>query len=170
MKTLKKIYRCALCAALVMVALSITAVPSVAGVFDFTKGKVATPGTELHALGHQALEAGIGGIGYFTNGEGRVLQVRATEMANGDLRVFVKQVQIMRGDIAGTGRPSLDAERALKQLEALAGQQPWVGGYAVLPHHEGAEAYQTGVMVEAERRRGDIEAYTDKRAACCRGL
>lgn len=168
MKTLKKIYRYALCVALVMAALSITAVPSVAGVFDFTKGKVATPGTELHALGSQALEAGIDGIGYFTNGEGRVLQVQAKEMASGDLRVLVKQVQISRGDVAGT--PALDAERALKQLEALAGQQPWVGGYAVLPHHEGAKAYQTGVMVEAERRRGDVGAYTDNRADCCRGL
>jgi len=166
MNTVKKYFIHALFAAIIMVALNMNAGPAVAGVFDFTHGKIAAPGTELHALGVQALEDGLGGISYFTNGEGRVVKVQAKEMANGDLRVAMNEANIPQGAIAGNQHQAMEAERTLRNLETLAGQQPWVGGYAVLPHNEGVKAYQFGVMVETER----AGAYQDNRADCCRGL
>lgn len=162
----KKNYFHVLSVTVLMVAFTMIAGPAVAGVFDFTHGKVASPGTELHALGVQALEEGLGGISYFTNGEGRVVKVQAKEMANGDLRVAMKEANIPQGAIAGNQNQAMEAERTLRNLETLAGQQPWVGGYAVLPHNEGVKAYQFGVMVEKER----AGVYQDNRADCCRGL
>jgi hypothetical protein len=170
MNVIKKIYVHVLTVAIVMVALSMNPGSAVAGVFDFTHGKVAAPGTELHALGNQALEEGLGGISYFTDGEGRVVKVHAKKMTNGDLRVSVKEANIPKHHTAINKQQSLEADRTLKSLETLAGQQPWVGGYAVLPHHEGAKAYQFGVMVESENRRGGARAYEDNRADCCRDL
>ncbi|WP_300673106.1 hypothetical protein [Desulfoluna sp.] len=152
MKTLKKFYIHGLLA-VVMVAFSMTATPAVAGFFDFTQGRVADPGSELHALGSQAIERGLGGISYFTNGEGRVVEVRAKEMINGDLRVSVRRVHIPENYVAETHDQTLEAERTWNSLESLAGQQPWVGGYAVLPHNAGVKAYKFGVMVENELSR-----------------
>ena len=169
MNTMKRLYAHVLTFAIVMMALTMTAGPAVAGIFDFTQGKVAVPGTELHALGSQALESGLDGISYFTNGEGRVVKVQAKEMTNGDLRVSVKETHIPKGYIAGTQNHALEAERTLKSLEALADKQPWVGGYAVLPHNAGVEAYKLGVTVESELRR-DAGAYNDDRTECCWGL
>lgn len=166
MNTVKNYIIHAMFAAIVMVALHMNAGPAGAGVFDFTHGKIAAPGTELHALGVQALDEGLGGISYFTNGEGRVVKVQAKEMANGELRVAMKEATIPQGTIDGNKKQAVEADRTLRNLEALAGQQPWVGGYAVLPHNEGAKAYQFGVMVETER----AGAYQDNRAECCRGL
>jgi len=170
MNIIKRFYIHILSFAIVMMALTMAAGPAVAGVFDFTQGKVAAPGTELHALGSQALESGLGGISYFTNGEGLVVKVQAKEMTNGDLRVSVKETNIPEGYIAGTQNQTLEAERTLKSLETLANQQPWVGGYAVLPHNEGVEAYKLGVTVESELRRSGGDAYNDTRTDCCRGL
>ena len=155
MNTIKKFYAHVLSVAVVMVSLAMSAAPAVAGAFDFTQGRVAAPGTELHALGTQALDTGLGGISYFTNGEGRVVEVRAKEMANGDLRVTIKKVYIPENYIARTHDQTLEAERTWKSLETLAGQQPWVGGYAVLPHNEGVKAYKFGIMVEKEFTRND---------------
>ena len=153
MNTVKKYFIHALFAAIVMVALNMNAGPAVAGVFDFTHGKIAAPGTELHALGVQALEDGLGGISYFTNGEGRVVKVQAKEMANGDLRVSIRKVHIPQNYVADTRDLTDEAERTYGRLEELAGENPWVGGYAVLPHNEGMKAYKFGVMVETEFNR-----------------
>ena len=140
-------------AALVLLALALTASPATAGFFDFTQGQVAQPGTNLHAIGNQALNTGLGGISYFTNGEGRVIEVRAKEMPNGDLRVSQRRVYIPKNYVAKTHDQTLKAERIRNNLAELADQQPWVGGYAVLPQNEGAKAYKYGVMVETELRR-----------------
>ena len=153
MKIIKKFYVHLLSIGVVMVALSMTTTPAIAGFFDFTQGRVAEPGTELHELGTQALENGLGGISYFTNGEGRIVEVRGKAMANGDLRVSVKRVFIPKNYVADTFDKTLEAERTLQELETLAGDQPWVGGYAVLPHNEGVKAYNLGVTVERELNR-----------------
>lgn len=153
MKHIKQFSTHLFAAAIMMVALTMTAGPATAGFFDFTRGQVAQPGTELHALGTQALTTGLGGVSYFTNGEGRVIEIRAKEMLNGDLRVTKKRVYIPKNYVAKTHDQSLEAERTWDRLQDLAGQQPWVGGYAVLPHHEGIKAYKFGVMVETELRR-----------------
>lgn len=150
MNTIKKMYVHLLSFAVVMVALSMTAGPAVAGLFDFTQGRIAAPGSELHELGTEALDAGLGGVSYFTNGEGRVVEVRAKEMANGDLRVSIRKVHIPKNYVADTRDLTDEAESTWNNLEKLAGEQPWVGGYAVLPHNEGVEAYKFGVMVEKE--------------------
>lgn len=155
MNTIKKFYAHLLSVAVIMVALTMTSAPAVAGFFDFTQGRVASPGTDLHALGSQALDTGLGGISYFTNGEGRVVEVRAKKMTNGDLRVTIKKVYIPQNYIAKTHDQTLEAERTWTSLENLADQQPWVGGYAVLPHNEGVKAYKIGVMVEREYTRND---------------
>lgn len=170
MNIIKKIYFHVLTAAIVMMALSMNPGPAMAGVFDFTHGKVAAPGTELHALGSQALEDGLGGISYFTNGEGSVMKVSAKKMSNGDLRVSIKETNIPQNSMAWDQQQVMEAERTLNSLDTLAGEQPWVGGYAVLPHNEGVKAYQFGVMVEKERRSQDSRTYHDNRADCCRGL
>jgi hypothetical protein len=149
MNTIRKFYVHGLIA-LIMVAFSLTATPAIAGVFDFSQGRLAAPGSELYALGTEALESGLGGISYFTNGEGRVVEVRAREMTNGQLRVSIRRVHIPKKYIAKTHDQTLEAERTWNSLESLAGQQPWVGGYAVLPHNEGVKAYKFGVMVEQE--------------------
>ncbi|SCY70806.1 hypothetical protein [Desulfoluna spongiiphila] len=140
-------------AALMLLALTVTAGPASAGFFDFTQGRVAQPDTDLHALGTQALNTGLGGISYFTNGEGRIIEVRAKEMPNGDLRVSQRRVYIPKNYVAKTHDQTLKAERIRNSLAELADQQPWVGGYAVLPQSEGAKAYKYGVMVETELRR-----------------
>lgn len=155
MKTIKRLYIHAISIAAITMALFVTAGPVSAGFFDFTQGRVAQPGTELHALGTESLESGLGGVSYFTNGEGRVVEVRAKEMTNGDLRVSVRRVYIPKNYIADTHDQTLEAERTWNTLEELAGTQPWVGGYAVLPHNEGVKAYKYGVMVEDELRRND---------------
>lgn len=155
MNTLKRFYTHFLYVAIVAVALIMTAGPSIAGVFDFTEGRVAAPGTDLHALGTKALQQGLGGISYFTNGEGRVVEVRAKEMPNGELRVSIHKVFIPENYVARTHDQTIEAERTWNRLEELAGQQPWVGGYAVLPQNEGIKAYKFGVMVEKEFNRND---------------
>jgi hypothetical protein len=170
MNIIKRFYVHILTVTAMMVALSMTAGPAVAGLFDFTQGKVAAPGTELHALGTQAIESGLGGISYFTDGEGRVVKVQAKEMGNGELRVSTDQAQIPQDYIAGSQSQTREAERTLNSLEELANQQPWVGGYAVLPHNEGVEAYKLGVTVESELQRRDLGAYHDNRTECCWGL
>jgi len=153
MNTLKRCYIHFLSVAVVMVALAMTAGTGMAGVFDFTQGRVASPGTDLHALGSEAIEQGLGGISYFTNGEGRVVEVRAKEMTNGDLRVSIRKVHIPQNYVADTRDLTDEAERTYGRLEELAGENPWVGGYAVLPHNEGMKAYKFGVMVETEFNR-----------------
>lgn len=153
MKHTKSFYAPLFAAAVVLLALTLTAGPATAGFFDFTRGQVAQPNTALHALGTQALNTGLGGVSYFTNGEGRVIEIRAKEMPNGDLRVTKKRVYIPKNYVAKTHAQSLEAERTWDRLQDLAGQQPWVGGYAVLPHHEGTKAYKLGVTVETELRR-----------------
>lgn len=150
MKIFKKLWNHLMVITVVMMALSMASSPAVAGFFDFAQGRVAAPGTELHALGIQALENGLGGISYFTNGEGRVVEVRSKKMGNGDLRVSIKRVYIPKNYIADTHDQTLEAERTWNNLENLAEEQPWVGGYAVLPHNEGVKAYKFGVMVETE--------------------
>lgn len=155
MKTIKKMYAHLLTLVAVTATIALTSVTSSAGIFDFTQGQVAAPGTELHALGSQALDNGLGGIGYFTNGEGRVVEVRAKKMANGELRVSIHKVYIPQNYVARTHDQTLEAERTWNRLEVLAGQQPWVGGYAVLPQNEGVKAYRFGVMVEKEFNRND---------------
>lgn len=150
MNTIKKMYVHVLSFAVVMVAFSMTAGPAVAGLFDFTQGRIAAPGSELHELGTEALDAGLGGVSYFTNGEGRVVEVRAKEMASGDLRVSIRKVHIPKNYVADTRDLTDEAEATWNSLEQLAGEQPWVGGYAVLPHNEGVKAYKFGVMVETE--------------------
>ncbi|SCX80092.1 hypothetical protein [Desulfoluna spongiiphila] len=152
MKTMKKAYLHVVFAA-VVAAFVMAAAPAQAGIFDFTQGRVAVPGTELHELGTEALDRGLGGISYFTNGEGRVVEVRAKEMANGDLRVAVRRVHIPKNYVADTHDQTLEAERTWQSLADLSEQQPWVGGYAVLPHNEGVKAYKFGVMVETEFNR-----------------
>lgn len=155
MNTMKRFSAYMLYVAIVMMALIMTVGPA-AAVIDITDGEVAEPGSELHALGSKALEEGLGGICYFTNGEGQVLKVQAEEMENGDLNVAVAESNIPRGLTAKTQDQTAEAERIFKDLETLASQQPWVGGYAVLPHSEGAKAYEFGVMVEQEMSQGEI--------------
>ena len=82
MKVIKRFYVHVLSLAVVMVALAMTSGTAVAGFFDFTQGRIAQPGTELHELGTEALRSGLGGISYFTNGEGRVVEIRAKKMAD----------------------------------------------------------------------------------------
>ncbi len=153
MKMIKKLSTHFMLIITMIFALSMVPAPAMAGFFDFAQGRVAAPGTELHALGTQALERGLRGISYFTNGEGRVVEVRSKEMANGDLRVSIKRVYIPKNYIATTHDQTLEAERTWNNLETLAGEQPWVGGYAVLPHNDGVKAYKFGVMVETEFNR-----------------
>jgi len=169
MNTMKKLYaRVAFVA--VVAAFTLSAAPVHAGLFDFAQGRVAAPGTELHELGTQALTSGLDGVSYFTNGEGGVMKVRAMEMTNGDLRVSVKKVHIPKDYVAATQPQAMEAELTLKELDTLADQQPWIGGYAVLPHNEGMKAYQTGVMVENEHRRSKTSAYNNNRSECCWGF
>lgn len=152
MKTVKRAYVHVFFTA-VIAAFVMAVTPAHAGLFDFTQGRVAAPGSDLHALGTEALDRGLGGVSYFTNGEGRVVEVRAKEMANGDLRVAVRRVHIPQNYVADTHDQTLEAERTWNSLATLSEQQPWVGGYAVLPHDEGVKAYKLGVMVENEFNR-----------------
>ncbi|VFQ42767.1 hypothetical protein [Desulfoluna butyratoxydans] len=170
MRTFKGITFHIVTVTVVMVAFSFSSGPAVAGLFDFTKGTVAQPGTELHELGTQALMSGLDGISYFTNGEGNVMKVQAKEMSNGDLRVAVNKVHIPRDYVSENTEQVMEAEQTLKELDVLADKQPWIGGYAVLPHDEGVKAYQTGVMVENERRRSATGAYDNNRSDCCWGF
>jgi len=156
MNILKRCVGRLLIAAMVMMAVILAAGPAAAGVFDFTHGRIASPGSDLYALGAEAIEQGLGGTSYFTNGEGRVVEVRAKEMPSGDLRVTIRRVHIPKNYVAKTHDGTLEAERTYSRLEELAEESPWIGGYAVLPHNEGYEAYKFGVMVETEFNRNHV--------------
>ena len=155
MKSIKRTYIHFLTVAALVLTLGMTAAPAQAGFFDFTQGRVAEPGTSLHALGDQALDKGLGGISYFTNGEGRVVKVREKKMPNGDLRVSSHKVYIPKNYIADTHDQTLEVEHAWDSLKNSVSRQPWVGGYAVLPHNLGTQAYEIGVRVETEFNRND---------------
>lgn len=156
MKALKRCVTRFLAVALVVTAATLVAGPVSAGLFDFTYGRVAEPGSDLYALGNEALERGLGGTAYFTNGEGRVVEVRAKKMASGDLRVTKRRVFIPKNYVAKNHDETLEAEETYSRLEELAEESPWVGGYALLPQNEGYEAYKFGVMVETEFNRNHV--------------
>ena len=153
MNPIKTITRHFFTVAALVLTLSMTAIPANASFFDFFQGRVAEPGISLYALGNQTMDTGLGGISYFTNGEGRVVKVRAKKMPNGDLRVTTQRVYISPNYISKTHDQTLEAERVWNNLEKLASRQPWVGGYAMLPQDVGLQAYKIGVRVETELRR-----------------
>ena len=153
MKQIKYFSKHLFATTLLLMALVIMTSPVNAGFFDFMQGQVAQPGTELHAQGTQALNTGLGGVSYFTNGKGRIIEIQAKIMPNGDLRVTSRRVYIPKNYIARTHDQTLEAENTWNQLQDLANQQPWVGGYAVLPQSVGIKAYKYGVMVETELKR-----------------
>jgi hypothetical protein len=155
MKPIKTMTLHFLTVAALVLTLGMTAIPANASFVDFFQGRVAEPGTSLYALGNQALATGLGGISYVTNGEGRVVKVRAKKMPNGDLRVTSQRVYIPLNYISKTQDQTLESERVWNSLGRLASRQPWVGGYAVLPQDVGLQAYEIGVRVETELRRND---------------
>lgn len=130
--------------AAMLLALFAFATPASAAGFDFLFGPKATPGTELHALGARAMERNEGGATYFTNGKGRVLEVRARHAKDGALRVAVNRTYIPENY-----NGSRTAETLYRRLGRLAKENKAIkaGQYTLIDEENGLEAYQYGAMV-----------------------
>ncbi|VVS95617.1 hypothetical protein [Desulfoluna spongiiphila] len=131
-------------AALLLLALFTFISPASASGLDFLFGRKAAPGTELHALGTQAMEHNGGEATYFTNGKGRVLEVRARHTKEGFLRVSVNRTYIPENYDG-----SRTAESLYHRLARLAGADGAVkaGRYTLIDDKNGWEAYRYGDMV-----------------------
>ena len=133
-----------LTAALVLLSLSIFSFPASAAGVDFLFGRAAAPGSELHALGTSALERNHGDATYFTNGKGRILEVRARTTRDNTLRVSVNRVYIPRNY-----NGSRKSETLYDRLSQLAEDNSAVrvGRYTLIDGKTGWEAYHYGDMI-----------------------
>ena len=133
--------------AAVLLALSLFATHASASFFDFISGRVAAPGSELHALGVTMLNQNDGEATHFTNGKGRVLKVWAKRVEDGTLRVTVQRVYIPKNYIAESHNGTLKAEELYNRLSQTSNENTNIGEYHLLPAEIGNEAYRYGEMV-----------------------
>jgi len=131
-------------AALMLLTLTTAVLPTSASPLDCLFGRVATPGSELHALGTAAISRSHGDAAYFTNGKGRVLEVRARAMKDGVLRVSVDRVYIPR-NYNGNAR----SETVYDRLGQLATEKEAIraGSYVMVDAATGLEAYRYGKQI-----------------------
>jgi len=136
--------RTLLTAALMLLSLSIFSFPASAAGVDFLFGRAAAPGSELHALGTTAMEQNHGDATYFTNGKGRVLEVRAKTAKDGTLRVSVNRVYIPRNYNC-----NLKSETLYDRLSQLTDANTAVraGKYTLIDAKNGWETYHYGEMI-----------------------
>ncbi len=132
---------------MVLFALTLFSTQASAGVMDFTFGPVAHEGTQLHELAMASLNQNGGDTTYFTNGEGRILDVQAKKCDDGRVRASVQRVYIPRNYIAG----SLDGTQAIEatydNLHELAQQGEKVGEYTMIPASVGSDAFSCGASI-----------------------
>lgn len=133
-----------LAAALVLLSLSVFSRPAWAAGIDFLFGRAAAPGSELHALGTTALKRNHGDATYFTNGKGRVLEVRARTAGDRTLRVSVNRVYIPR-HYDGSVKSERLYDRLSRQVENKAAVR--AGTYTLVDRQTGWEAYRYGQMI-----------------------
>jgi len=139
--------RTVIAAALMLLSLFIFTLPASASGVDFLFGRVAAPGSELLALGTTAMEHGHGDATYFTNGKGRILEVRAKTCKDGVLRVSVNRVYI-----PSNYNCSLQSEAHYQRLSQLAEEQSAVktGQYTLIDASKGRDAFRYGAMIAKE--------------------
>lgn len=118
-----------------------------AGCMGAMFGRVAQEGTQLHELAMASLNQNGGADTYFTNGEGRVLDVKAKQCDDGRVRVSVERVYIPRNYITGTHDGTLAVEATYDHLHELAQTGDKLGGYTLLPNSVGADAFQCGTDI-----------------------
>ena len=131
-------------AALMLLTFSTVVPLTSASPLDCLFGRAATPGSELHALGTVAISQNHGDATYFTNGKGRVLEVRAKAMKDGVLRVSVNRVYIPR-NYNGSAKSEAIYDRMSRlstEKEALR-----AGSYAMLDATTGWDAYLYGMQI-----------------------
>jgi len=144
MKHITLIKRTILSTALILLTISTVIPPTSASPLDLLFGSAATPGSELHALGTAALSRNHGDATYFTNGKGRVLEVRARTIKDGSLRVSVNRVYIPRNY-----NGSAKSETFYDRLSQLASEKGAVraGTYTMLDATTGWESYLYGKQI-----------------------
>ncbi|VVS94248.1 hypothetical protein [Desulfoluna spongiiphila] len=128
-------------------AIALTGTQATASCMDAMFGRVAHEGTELHELAMTSLNQNGGADTYFTNGEGRVLDVKAKQFDDGRVRVSVERVYIPRNYITGTHDGTLAVEATYDRLHELAQTGDKLGGYTLLPNSVGADAFQCGTDI-----------------------
>ena len=144
MKKITQKRRLFLAAAMMMLAFITLTSPVSASGIDFLFGRKAAPGSELHALGTTALEQNNGDATYFTNGKGRVLEVRAKTANSGTLRVSVNRVYIPR-NYNGCRKSETLYDRLSQRAQDNAAVR--AGTYTLIDGKTGWEAYRYGEMI-----------------------
>ncbi|SCY34056.1 hypothetical protein [Desulfoluna spongiiphila] len=131
-------------AALMLIILSTVVPPTSASPLDLLFGRAAVPGSELHALGTAAISQNHGDATYFTNGKGRVLEVRARTTEKGILRVSVNRVYIPRNY-----NGSAKSETIYDRLSQLATEKNAIraGSYTMIDETTGWRAYLYGKQI-----------------------
>lgn len=139
--------RTVLIAVLMLMSLCIVTFPASASSVDFLFGPVAAPGSELLVLGTAAMEHSHEGATYFTNGKGRILEVRAKSCKDGALRVSVNRVYIPMNYNC-----SEQSEIHYQRLSQLAERKSAVkaGQYTLIDKSNGRDAYRYGEMIAKE--------------------
>ena len=132
---------------MVLFALTLFSTQASAGVMDFMFGQVAHEGTEIHELAMISLNQNGGADTYFTNGEGRILDVQAKKCDDGRVRASVQRVYIPQNYIAGSHDGTKAIEATYTQLHELAQQGDKVGEYTMVPASVGADAYSCGASI-----------------------
>ncbi|WP_300670981.1 hypothetical protein [Desulfoluna sp.] len=132
---------------LVLCAITLCSTQASAGMMDFMFGRVAHEGSELYDLAMVSLNQNGGETTYFTNGEGRILDVQAKKCTDGRVRASVQRVFIPKNYVAGSLDGTLAIEATCSRLHELAQQGEKVGEYTLIPATEGAEAFSCGEAI-----------------------
>ncbi|MCG8471771.1 MAG: hypothetical protein MI742_07935 [Desulfobacterales bacterium] len=139
-------------AAVVFVVALFLSFPAYAGFFGFWNGQVAKPGSEYYEVGTSALMMEKG-AGYFTNGKGRIIEVRAKRDSTGDLRVSVSRVYIPPNYIGESFHQKQKIAAVQEALQHHVLQSPWLGEYVKLSGKLAEDAWMVGKLIEREIRK-----------------
>jgi len=132
---------------LVLCAITLFSTQASAGMMDFMFGRVAHEGSELYELAMVSLNQNGGEATYFTNGEGRILDVQAKKCDDGRVRASVQRVYIPKNYIAGSHDGTRAIEATYTRLHELAQQGEKIGEYTLIPASEGAKAFSRGASI-----------------------
>lgn len=147
MKKRAAIYSPIVSTLLMLCAITVFSTQASAGMMDFMFGQVAQKGTQIHELAMVSLNENGGSATYFTNGEGRILNVQAKKCDDGRIRTFVQRVYIPKNYIAGTHEGTMAVEATCNRLHDLAQKGEKIGEYTLISATEGSEAFSFGTSI-----------------------
>ncbi len=147
MKKRAAIYSPIISTLLVLFAITVFSTQASAGMMDFVFGQVAQKGTQMHELAVVSLNENGGEATYFTNGEGRILNVQAKKCDDGRIRASVQRVYIPKNYIAATQAGTKAIVATCYRLHDLAQHGEKIGEYTLIPAAEGSKAFSCGASI-----------------------